>query len=68
MLLIILLCLYFLLLGMVYRGGYRQCEGCHFIRSKLSNFHKIGKYGKQIGENQGNYQQNREKSELHMSE
>jgi len=31
---------------------------------KLSNLHKTGKYGKEIGEKLGNYQQNWEKSEL----
>jgi len=32
-------------------GGYRPRESCDFTRSKLSNLHNIGEYGKQIGEN-----------------
>jgi len=37
-----------------------------FTMVKFSYLHKIGKY-KEIGENSGNYQQNREKSETsHM--
>jgi len=35
---------------------------------KVSNLHKIGKYGKEIRENRENYQQNLGKSELSHSQ
>jgi len=36
-----------------YKGGYRPCKSCDFTLAKLSNLHKIGKHGKEIGEKSG---------------